>query len=142
MGTEPIMQVLIAALADYANVTQDGKLNVMGAFDTIIAKQFPAVLPLAVIALRLTLDYEDRSAAHSLELVIVNQDGREFGKLEGRLEVPQIPPGQRATVNQVLTLQQLSFDRPDRFSVVIRWDGEERQRLPLDVVAVPASPQG
>lgn len=135
------MRVLIAALADYANVTAEGKLNVMGVFDTLSAPQFPVVHPVAVIALRLIFDYEDRNSQHSIELVIVTQDGREFAKLEGRVEIPSIPPGQRATVNQILILQQLKFDRPDKFSVIIRWDGDERQRLPLDVVAVQAPPQ-
>lgn len=135
------MRVLIAALCDHANVAQPGdKLNLMGVFDTIGAAKFPAVHPVTALALRLQFDYEDRSSAHTLEVVIVNQDGREFAKIEGEVQTPEIPPGGRVTSNQVFVLQQLLFQTADRFSIVIRWDGEEKQRLPLDVVAVQAPP--
>jgi hypothetical protein len=37
------MQVPLALLADHANVSAEGKLNLMGAFDVINARRFPAV---------------------------------------------------------------------------------------------------
>ena len=131
------MRVLIAALADYASVSQPGdKLNVMGAFDTIGAPSFPVVHPTAVLALRLQLEYEDRASHHTLGILIVNQDGKEFAKIEGTVPTPEIPPGKRLVANHLVFFQQLHFEAPDRFSIVIRWDGEEKQRLPLDVVKI------
>lgn len=136
------MRILIAALADSANVGTPGdKLNLMGVFDTIGAASFPTIHPTAALALRLQFDYEDRNSSHKLEVLILNQDGREFGKIEGKVEIGGIAPGGRATANQIFMLQQLRFQAPDRFSIVLRWDGKERQRLPLDVVAIPAPPR-
>jgi hypothetical protein len=39
------MEVTVAVLADYANVSQDGKLNIMGIFQEINATSLPFVLP-------------------------------------------------------------------------------------------------
>jgi len=131
------MRILIAALADHASVSQPGnKLNVNGVFDTIGAKAFPMVLPTAVLALRIQFEYEDRKSNHSLDVIIVTQDGKELAKIEGQVTTTEIPPGQRLVANQLMVFQQLTFQAPDRFSIVIRWDGEEKQRLPLDVVKV------
>ena len=136
------MRLLVAALADYANVTADGKLNVFGVFDTIFVPKdkFPAVHLLAVVALRLMFEYEDGDAHHILAVTLVNQDGREFARSEGAIDIPKIEPGNRAVVNQVLVLHQLRFDHPAKLAVAIRWDGDEKQRLPLDVVSAPDTP--
>lgn len=135
------MRVLIAALCDYANIAQPGnKLNVMGTFDSILALAFPTILPMATLALRLTFDYEDRESKHQLSVTIVNQDGKEFAKIEGELQIPPIPPGRRETANQIIVLQQLTFQRPDKFKIVIGWDGQEIQRLQLDVDLLPQAP--
>lgn len=138
------VRVLVAALADHASVSSPGdKLNVNGIFDTITTTAFPVILPAAALALRLQLDYEDRQPSkHVLEVVIVNQDGKEFAKLHGDIQAPDIPPGQRVTINNIIFFQQLAFQAADRFSIAIKWNGVEQQRLPLDVLAIPATPPG
>jgi hypothetical protein len=132
------MRVLIVALADYASVSQPGnKLNVMGVFDTIGAPAYPVMLPTMVIAIRLQLEYEDRSSTHELAVVIANQDGRELGRLEANVDVPMIQPGQRIVGNHILSVRQVTFQAPDKFSVRLLWDKDEIQRIPLDVVLAP-----
>ena len=39
------MDVTLAVLADHANVSDQGKLNILGIFDRILASNFPAVHP-------------------------------------------------------------------------------------------------
>jgi len=39
------MEVVLAVLADYANVSQEGKLNIMGIFDIISSEKFPTFHP-------------------------------------------------------------------------------------------------
>ena len=48
------MELISASLCDFASDYQ-GKLCVLGAFDTIGAKQYPAVHPQCSVALRLLL---------------------------------------------------------------------------------------
>src|SRR5215217_3944288 len=44
-GKGVAMEVKLAVLADYANVSQDGKLNIMGIFQEINAPSLPFPLP-------------------------------------------------------------------------------------------------
>jgi len=38
------MRVKLAVLADYASITREGKLNILGIFDEINPQQLPATL--------------------------------------------------------------------------------------------------
>ena len=63
----------VAILCDAA--TEDhGKLNLLGAFDTIYAPQLPAVHPQCAVALRVTFSSGDEGQ-HKLKLNFVNADG-------------------------------------------------------------------
>ena len=46
------MRVPLAVLADYANVTTDGKLNIMGIFNRIFASALPVVHPQMRLVMR------------------------------------------------------------------------------------------
>ncbi len=68
------MNIQVAVLCDAA--TDDhGKLNLLGAFDTIQAQQLPAIHPQCSIALRLTFLSGDEGK-HTLQLNFVDADGR------------------------------------------------------------------
>lgn len=85
------MQVQLAVLADGANIAPPGKLNILGIFDTIFAGDFPAVHPYMVLALRLRLEYEDGAGEHDLEVVLTDEDGKEFMHGKAKARVPKIP---------------------------------------------------
>ena len=53
----------MAVLADEANVSQEGKLNLMGIFDRIAAAEFPVVHPKMVFAFRVEADFADSGRA-------------------------------------------------------------------------------
>jgi len=126
------MRVIVAALCDHAAPGQNDKLNINGIFDIIWAEKFPTTHHHAYLALRLLFEYEDRNKKHTVEVVIENQD-RALARFEAEVEIGAIPPGVRIPVNHIFEFQQLVFERPDKFSIAILWDGEERQRIPLDV---------
>ena len=67
------MNIQVAVLCDAA--TEDnGKLNLLGAFDTIYAPQLPAVHPQCAVALRVTFTAGDEGQ-HKLTLNFINADG-------------------------------------------------------------------
>ena len=53
------MKIPMALLADEANVSQEGKLNVLGVFDRIAAAGFPTVHPKMVFVFRVQAEYAD-----------------------------------------------------------------------------------
>ena len=68
------MNVQVAVLCDAAP-DDNGKMNLLGAFDTIYAQQLPAVHPQCAVALRVTFAAEDEGQ-HKLKLNFINADGR------------------------------------------------------------------
>ena len=46
------MHVKVALLADYSNVSREGKLNILGIFDTIYAPTFPTTHPHMQLVIR------------------------------------------------------------------------------------------
>ena len=112
------MNIQVAILCDAA--TEDhGKLNLLGAFDTIYATQMPALHPQCAVALRITFFAGDEGK-HSLQLNFMDADGRSI--------MPNFPPVPVEVVlpedihfvtrNLIVNIQQLKFAELDRKSVV------------------------
>lgn len=138
----------MAVLADEANVSKEGKLNVLGIFDQINAGNFPCVHPRMVYAFRLRAEYADSDRRVSLRIRLLDEDGGVILNAEAHAEVPRIPPGEHATVNQIIALNQVRFPRPGayKFEVLVR-DADEpggeamvRHETPFKVVKVDGPP--
>src|SRR5512141_2240732 len=76
------MNIQVAVLCDAAT-DEHGKLNLLGAFDTIYTQQLPAVHPQCSIALRVTFAHQDEGN-HQLRLNFVDADGRSI--MPGNIE--------------------------------------------------------
>ena len=70
------MRVDLAVLADYATMTQDQKLVIVGVFDTILVPDLPAAHPFLHLALRVCYGPVD-TGAHNLKVRLVDPDGQE-----------------------------------------------------------------
>ena len=68
------MNIQVAVLCDAAT-DDNGKLNLLGAFDTISTPQLPAVHPQCSVALRVTFFSADEGK-HNLKFNFVDADGR------------------------------------------------------------------
>src|SRR4029078_13689632 len=68
------MNIQVAVLCDAAT-DDNGKLNVLGAFDSIYTQQLPAVHPQCSIPLRLSFSNVEEGA-HKLKLNFVDEDGK------------------------------------------------------------------
>ena len=72
------MNIQVAVLCDAAT-DDNGKLNLLGAFDTIYTQQLPAIHPQCSIALRVTFSSGDEGK-HALALNFVDADGHSIAK--------------------------------------------------------------
>ena len=86
------MQVAFALFADAANLSQEGKLNIMGVFDALPVGSLPAVHPRAHLVVRLKGDVSD-VGRHTVTLRWVNSQGNELWTSTGDLNVGQPPTG-------------------------------------------------
>ena len=124
------MNIQVAVLCDAAT-DDNGKLNLLGAFDTIYAPQLPAVHPQCSVALRVTFMSGD-VGARKLKLNFVNADGRAImPPIEIPVEVALPDDAYFLTRNFIINIQQLKFDEPGLYSVDVRLDDESVASVPL-----------
>lgn len=118
------MQVALAALADAANSTQSGKLNLLGVFDSIQANQFPATHPHMAYAFRLRAEHRDQQQTHSVRVSLIDMDGNELFDANGEVQIGRIEPGGFQSVNMIFNVQSAQFPRPGRYRFRIELEGE------------------
>lgn len=131
------MNIQVAVLCDAAT-DDNGKLNLLGAFDTIYARELPAIHPQCSVALRVTFSSGDEGK-HTLRLNFVDADGRsimpDFPPIPVEVTLPdEVHFGTR---NFIINIQQLKFEEPGLYSVDISFDDQSQANVPLLVKHVP-----
>jgi hypothetical protein len=127
------VDIQIAALCDAA-ADYEGKLSLLGAFDTIIASTLPAIHPQCALALRIVFRKEEEGA-HQLRLSFVDEDGRlVVPVLETGMEVSLPPNFFFSARNVILNLQQLELAREGFYEINLEIDGRAVISIPLQVI--------
>src|SRR5882672_5676433 len=124
------MNIQVAVLCDAA--TEDnGKLNLLGSFDTIYAPQMPAVHPQCSVALRVTFVPGDEGT-RKLTLSFINADGKAIMQnIEMPVPVALPDDAHFLTRNFIVNIQQLKFEEPGLYSVDVRLDNLSQASIPL-----------
>jgi hypothetical protein len=135
------MHLSVAVIADHANVAKGEKLNVFGIFDTIWSQKFPMIHPFMVLALRVILTFEDGGRPHKLQIILEDEDGRDFLRAEAAMNPMKIAAGAVVSSNIVLNFAGLRFQRASRYGFKIIADGTLIATVPLTVVEGPPPPQ-
>jgi len=129
------MDVNLALLADYANVSQDGKLNIMGIFQEVNPPVLPFQLPQMYLVISFVAGPAEFGSTKNIRIALLESDGSEMLTLEGEMEVPrQVPrPESRAYMNQVIGLNGVTFHRPGDYAFSILVGGETKETIGLHV---------
>lgn len=137
------MDLTLALLADCANVSRDGKLNIMGIFEQIFAAQFPAVHPSMQLVTRVEATPFE-TGTHAVRVAFSDADARELFAVPGTLAVPESRAGENVSVNQIFVFNGLILPAPGRYEFIVTVGAEELGRVALHVVALPqaATPPG
>src|SRR4029079_12792392 len=85
------MHVSFALFADAANLSQEGKLNILGVFDAVQVASMPTVHPRATLVLRLKGSGSD-IGRHTVSLRWLNPTGNELWSSLGELDVGAAGP--------------------------------------------------
>jgi hypothetical protein len=136
-----MIQVALGLLADCANVSREGKLNILGIFDRLHSQKVPAVHPQMHLVLSFEADRADAEKTHALAIDLIDADGTRLFSLSGELRFGTPPPGEQVRVNQVVQLNSLQFPRFGTYEFKIVVNNEVRRSVPLSVVEAPR-PQG
>lgn len=129
------MRVGLALLCDYANVTREGKLNIMGIFDTIFASSFPTHHAALNLVVRLVTDPQESGKTQRISIQLMDEDGKKMFEAEAEME-PQVQGVSSANVDQILGLGNLVFPKPGTycFSILINGTHIREHDVPLRLV--------
>jgi hypothetical protein len=105
------MDVTLALLADGANVTTDGKLNILGVFNALGAPKFPAAHPQMYLVMRFEASRAEEGKSRQIEIQLADGDGNKLFGIATTLVVPQGVPGQPIRLNHILALNGVRFPK-------------------------------
>jgi hypothetical protein len=126
------MYVSFALFADAANLSQEGKLNILGVFDALHVGGLPAVHPRATLVVRLKAEDGDKGV-HGLSFGWVSPNGEEIWSSSGEVEVGAPPPGAFEIDIPVIAAIDLPIQEAGTHTMRIDLDGELRAELALHV---------
>lgn len=130
------MDVTIALVADAANISREGKLNVLGAFNNIFATSYPATHPEMQLVLRIQASASEQGFRKSLKVLLLDADGnqQEGFRLSGEFDVPAPGrPGQKAQMETIIRLIGTTFPHEGDYSLAILINEEEKAFIPISV---------
>lgn len=133
------MQFIVGHLADAANISVEGKLNLLGIFQRIGSSEFPCQLSCALVAL-FEADPFDRGTQCPVRIEFIDEDGQEMFRMEGmQVSVPDQPGHLLQTCNLIVNLRPLTLTKPGphSFKVLIRERVVGEIRLQIDTAVQP-----
>jgi hypothetical protein len=133
------VQVRLALLADAANVSREGKLNVLGVFDTIYARQFPTMHPHMALVLRLEAGPAEAGRPHDVHVELVAPDATVLVRVPGTVTLGARETGEPVAFDHVLGFVNTAFAAPGRYTIRVAVDGTVAATLPLRIETAPVT---
>lgn len=119
------MKITLAVLADYANVTREGKLNVMGMFNRLTCRSVPVRHHQMTLVIRMEAHAAEIGRTHRLEVQCMDEDGGKVLTVEGEFTVNQRRRDEPTTTfDHLLTLNGVTFQKfgAHTFSIFVNED--------------------
>lgn len=138
------MHVSFAVFADAANLSQEGKLNILGVFDALQVQSLPAVHPRAALVVHLKGSSGD-TGTHTVSFRWLSPSGQELWNSTGNLDVGTPPPGVTEMDLPLIAQLDLPMDAAGAYSMAIAIDGKHTMdvgvqvRTAMPMTGAPAS---
>ena len=126
------MHIAFALFADAANLSQEGKLNILGVFDAVQVGTLPSVHPRATVVVRLKGTPAD-AGTHELQMRWVNPRGEELWQSTGHVDVGTPPLGVTEMDLPLIAALDLPLDVAGMYTLRIALDDSLSAELPLVV---------
>jgi hypothetical protein len=130
------MHVSFALFADAANISQEGKLNILGVFDAVQVAQLPTIHPRAHLVVRLKGGGSD-VGRHQVSLRWSNPSGVELWSSDGQLDVDGVPPAATEMDFPLIAALDLPLDEAGGYTMRIAVDDVPQADVALMVRAAP-----
>ncbi len=129
------MKIEVLTLCDFA-ADYGGKLSVVGLFDSIFARQVPAVHPHCCLAVKLRFDKAE-AGQKQLRLTICDDDGKAvLAPMELTINVAMPPDALTNTIQVVANIAGMKIDTFGEYAIDLAIDGRHEGSTPLFVRAI------
>lgn len=129
------MDLRVLLVADYANVTKEGKLNVMGIFTNITAHEFPARHPEMWLIAMLSAAPSEYGQTRKITVKLLNEDATvEVLTWSNDMTIPHATGGRRVEMNQLIRLAGLVFPSAGAYQFCFLVDADEKGTLVIDLI--------
>jgi len=133
------MHVTFALLADYTTTSKEDKFSVIGIYDRIGARAFPARHAQLQLAIRILTTRADVGHQRQIMVDLVNSEGKTLQKAEGVIGIPKEfdrPP----TMNLVMVFENTLFEQAGTYQFNVFIDGRQEAEVPLYLELMPEQP--
>ena len=136
------MEATLGVLADFASITREGKLNIMGIFGEINPPILPFQLPQAFLVVILEAGAAEYNTDKNLKVVLLNSDGKTLLTIGQNVKVT-VPKraGSRVTINAVIGMAGIKFDNAGDYAFSVLIGDEEKKSISL-YINEPVSAKG
>jgi hypothetical protein len=134
------VEIKLALLSECANVTRDGKLNLMGVSSVISARALPWVQPQTQLVLQFEVGPADWETEKSIEVQLLDADGNRVSAMQGKVKVARPKEDKALQINSIMAINNLRFNNDGDYIFVISVNGQVEREVPLRVNYVPAPP--
>jgi len=124
------MELEIFTLCDFAQDV-NGKLTIVGTFDSLASAKFPCMHPNCSIATRIRFS-EKEIGHHKLQLYMKHNGSEAIPHVEAALNV-KVGPGGYSTTNLVLNMSNLLLKEPGKYTIELHVDEQWAGGLTLSV---------
>lgn len=133
------MHVSFALFADAANLSQEGKLNILGVFDAVHVTSMPTVHPRATLVVRLKGGRSD-AGTHTMGLRWLNPQGNELWASTGEIKIAEAPQGASDMDLPLIAQLDLPINVPGRYTMAVALDGQPTAEAAVQVNGVVQGP--
>ena len=127
------MTVEIFTLCDAATVDAGGKLNILGSFDRLSAREAPVIHPQCSLAMKLRFERLEEGRKRIRISFIDSDGGAVMPPLEATAEVQVRGEDPTATASLALNIHQLRFPSFGEYSIDLAVDDRQEASSPLYV---------
>lgn len=132
------MQVEIAVLADAANISREGKLNICGVFQNIFGQSVPIGWPIMTLVLQIRLEPGEAGRPHGLTIRLNGPDGKLLQQFpDAQFEAPADPGARKVTVPLTINFAGMVFPAFGVYGFELVVDGKTLSTVELEVGQIP-----
>lgn len=133
------MKVTFAHVCDYATISREGKLSVLGIFGRISANKVPAQHPQLWLAFEIEVMKHELGQVGKLEVRLAGEDGEILVRLNGevKIESADLLPGRPVKVPYIIQVNGMRLAKYGSYGFDIFLDGQHTQNVSFEAVPFP-----